>query len=67
MASDQSAEVVEGFSKLIAATLVQQRNEERYPCHDADRMDDKIANCKRRVAMLRKMRDDFENEMSDQL
>ena len=60
-------DVINGLTEAILVTLTTQRSEERYPSHDADRMDDKIANCKRRAALLRKMRDDFENEMSDQL
>ena len=65
--SDDMLLVNDGMTALIVVTLIQQRNEERHPGFDPDRMDDKIANCKRRVTLLRKMRDDFENEMSDQL
>lgn len=60
-------EVNNGLTALIVNTLHEQRNEEYHPGHDPDRMDDKIAACKSRVTLLRKMRDDFENEMSNPL
>lgn len=65
--SDYALAVNDGLTALIVGTLHTQRMEESNPSIDPDRMDGKIANCKRRATLLRKMRDDFENEMSDQV
>ena len=65
--ADEALLVNDGLTHLIVATLISQRSEERYPCADPDRMDDKIANCKKRVTVLRAVREQFENEMSDSL
>lgn len=67
MSADNTLLVNDGLTAAIVTTLIAQRQQEYYPCSDADRMDDKIANCKRRVELLRKMRNDFEDEMSQPL
>jgi len=65
--SDYAEAVNNGLTALIVSTLHTQRMEESFPSSNPDAMDGKIANCKRRVTLLRKMRDEFENEMSDTL
>lgn len=59
--------VNDGLTALIVETLIIQRQEEYYPGMNPDNMDDKIAACKKRVSLLRKMREEYEDEMSKQL
>lgn len=60
-------DISDKLTSLILETLIVQRREECHPSGDPDRMDDKIANCKRRVRFLRDVREQFEDEMSKEL
>jgi hypothetical protein len=64
MSSENKILVNDGLTALIVETLIVQRQEEYYPGSNPDRMDDKITACEKRVVILRKMREEFENEMS---
>jgi hypothetical protein len=67
MSSENKLLVNDGLTALIVETLIIQRGEEYYPGSDPDRMDDKIAACKKRVTLLRKLREEYEDEMSKPL
>ena len=56
--------IVNGLSALIAQTASSVASEQYHPSSDPDRMDDTIREGKKKLAALRKLRDDFENVMS---
>jgi len=56
--------IVNGMSELIAQASRALAVERSFPGPDADRMDEKIKGCERRIAVLRKMRNEFEDEMA---
>ena len=64
MTSETKLLVNDGLTALIVETLIAQRQEEYYPQSDPDRMDEKIAACKRRVSILHTLREQYEDEMS---
>lgn len=53
-----------GLSYLITKTLASHESERHYPCADPDKMDDKIKATGERVKTLRRLREEFENEMA---
>jgi len=67
MSAENKLLVNDGLTALIVETLISQRSEEYFPCSDPDRMDGKIDACKKRVALLRAMREQYEDEMSKPL
>ncbi len=65
--SDTKMLVNNGFTVLIVETLILKRREEYFPGSDPDKMDNRISACHNRVKLLRKMRDEYEDEMSKPL
>lgn len=57
-------EITNGISTLITATLQSHENERHFPGFDPDKMDDKIKATGERVKTLRRLREEFENEMA---
>lgn len=54
-------EVVNNLTKLIFHHLARAADQQYNPCSDADRMDSEIADSMKKVAGLRKIREEFEN------
>ena len=54
-------EVVNNLTKLIFYHLAIAADQQYNPCADADRMDSEIADSMKKVAALRKIREEFEN------
>lgn len=63
-ATEVAGRVVTLLSGLIVASLRVVEVECRNPSYDADRSDDKIKAHKERAATLRRIREEFENEMT---
>lgn len=61
---DTEVEVVDGLSILIMRHLNAQAHQEYCPDANPDSMDHKIADARKRVAALRRIREDFENVIS---
>ncbi len=59
-----SVPVIDGLSKLIMYDLENCASEQYHPGGDPDAMDDTIKFHKERASALRKIREDFENQMS---
>ncbi len=56
--------VIENMSRLIAIYQQRVRSESYMPELDVDKSDDLISNGKKRVVVLRRLRQEFEDEMN---
>jgi len=56
--------VVNALSRLIHDALAQMQQERTNPSSNADRMDSKIDHFSQRAAVLRRLRTEFEDEMT---
>lgn len=57
-------DIVTQISRLISESLRGYANEASYPSSNADRMDDTLNFYKERTKTLRRLREEFENEMA---
>lgn len=58
------SQVVGCLSLLIVNSLQAMEEERHFPGHDPDHMDEKIKRSRERAAILRRLREEFENEMA---
>ena len=65
MTNERVLEIVGGMSELIFQAALECGNEQYIPSHaNPDNLDDYIKTRKQRVAVLRRLREEFENEMT---
>lgn len=59
--SDAPQIVVDNLSTIIAKDLLSLGNEQHFPTSDVDRSEAEMAEYKKRIMALRRMREEFEN------
>lgn len=65
--ADEPKTVVDNLSTLIAKEMIALRNEQHFPVSDVDRSESDMAESKRKIAVLRELREQFEAIMTGAL